>query len=132
MRIDEVPQEDIPLFHGGRKALYATTKEGEYTITTTTGSVVEQTVTSQAVEELLRLRDEARARVEAGISSPLEYHMYDQRMDLLTLAQSTGLFRWRIRRHLRPEIFAKLDDRLLQRYADALGLTIKALRRLPE
>lgn len=132
MQVDEVPQENIPIFHGGRKAVYATTRDGHYTVATTTGSQVEQTVTSQAIEEFLRLRDEARQRVEAGKTAPLEYHMYAQRMDLLTLAQSSGLFRWRIRRHLKPAVFAKLSPKLLQRYADALGLTIDALRRLPE
>lgn len=131
MQVDEVPQENIPIFHGGRKAVYATARDGHYTVATTTGSQIEQTVTSQAIDEFLRQRDEARARVEAGVSSALEYHMYDQRMDLLTLAQSTGLWRWRVRRHLKPAVFARLGPKLLQRYADALGLTIDTLRHLP-
>lgn len=131
MQIDEVPQENSHTFGGERKAVYATGSDGRYTMVPSTGSRVEELVTSQALDELARQRDEARARVEAGISSPLEYHMYERRMDLLTLAQSTGLFRWRVRRHLKPAVFAKLGPKLLQRYADALGLTIEALRRLP-
>ena len=69
--------------------------------------------------------------VEAGRTSPLEFHMYDRRMDLALLGQTTGLWRWRIRRHFRPEIFARLKPALLARYADALGLSVDTLRRLP-
>jgi hypothetical protein len=57
--------------------------------------------------------------------------MYARRMDLLLLAQSTGIWRWRIRRHLRPDIFARLSPDLLTRYAEALGLTIQQLQHLP-
>jgi hypothetical protein len=40
------------------------------------------------------------------------------------------LWRWRVRRHFRPEIFARLPRALRQRYADALGITLEALTRL--
>ena len=34
-----------------------------------------------------------------------------------------------LRRHLRPEIFAKLPDKTLQKYADALQISIGELKR---
>jgi hypothetical protein len=52
-------------------------------------------------------------------------------MDLTLLAQSTGLWRWRVSRHLQPAHFAKLSPALLQRYADALGISRDALMKLP-
>jgi hypothetical protein len=54
--------------------------------------------------------------------------MYRSRMDLALLSQTTGIWRWRVRRHLRPAVFARLSARVLQRYADALGVTVDALR----
>ena len=84
--------------------------------------------TGDAVAEFRRLAEEARARVLRGEASPLEFHMYDRRMDLPTLAQTTGLWRWRIRRHLRPAVFARLPERLLLRYADALGISLEQLK----
>jgi hypothetical protein len=51
-------------------------------------------------------------------------------MDVALLAQATGLWRWRVRRHFRPEIFARLPRALLQRYADAIGVTPEELARL--
>jgi hypothetical protein len=131
MRQDEVPQEDNRTLSGGRKAVYAVGEDGHYGIVTSSGSKVEETVTTQAINELLRQRDECRARVEAGLASPLEYHMYDRRMDLLTLAQSVGMFTWRVRYHLKPKVFVTLRRTLLLRYAEALGLTVESLGTLP-
>jgi hypothetical protein len=46
------------------------------------------------------------------------------------LAQTTGLWSWRVRRHLRPDRFAALPPRLLARYAQALGLSAEQLGRV--
>jgi len=70
---------------------------------------------------------EARARVLSGESSPLEYHMYRARMDVELLSQTTGLWRWRVRRHLKPKAFARLPPALKRRYAEALGISVEAL-----
>ncbi|MEN8168691.1 MAG: hypothetical protein ABFS08_00530 [Pseudomonadota bacterium] len=131
MHKDEVPQEDNSTLSGGRKAVYAVGEDGNYAIVTSTGSKVEETVTSQAINELHRLRDESRERVEAGLASPLEYHMYDRRMDILTLAQSVGMFTWRVRYHLKPKVFPKLRRNLLKCYAEALGLSTETLGSIP-
>jgi hypothetical protein len=130
MRIDEVPQDNNTSFAGGRKAVYAVGKDGRYEIVPSSGWEVEQIVTQQAVEALERAAEQARADLHAGRVSPLAVHMYRRRMDLDLLAQATGLWRWRVRRHLRPRPFARLSPALLQRYADALGVDPQALRRV--
>lgn len=127
-----MPQEQNATLRGVRKLVYAVDDSGHYEGTTSTGSKVEETVTTQAIEEFIRLRDEVRARVVAGTASPLEYHMYDRRMDLQTLAQITGIWTWRVRRHLQPRHFATLKRSLLERYADVLGLTVEQLTTLPQ
>jgi hypothetical protein len=48
--------------------------------------------------------------------------MYRARMDVPLLAQASGLWRWRVRRHLRPDVFARLSSALRARYAEALGM----------
>jgi hypothetical protein len=58
--------------------------------------------------------------------------MWARRMDMDTLAAATGYSRGRIRKHLKPAVFAKLSDKDLLPYARALGLEVGALRRLPE
>ena len=126
----EVPQEGNSTLGGHRKAMYARGTDGKLHIVQSAGWEVEEIVTRQAVNEFLRLAEEARRDAERGAASPLAFHMYKGRMDLPLLAQTTGLWRWRIRRHFRPDIFAGLPDSILQRYADALGIGIDALRRI--
>jgi len=127
MRESEVPQEGNRSLAGHRKAVYAVADDGKLRLVPSRGWEVEEIVTRQAVEDLERRAEEARARVLAGESSPLEYHMYRARMDLELLSQTTGLWRWRVRRHLRPAAFARLPLALRRRYAEALGVSVEAL-----
>src|SRR4030095_1461640 len=130
MRERDVPQEGNATLDGKRKAVYAVGEDGQMRIVESRGWGVEETATRQALEDLDRHAKAARERALAGQSSPLEYHMYRARMDVALLSQTTGLWRWRVRRHFRPEVFARLPRRLRQRYADALGMTPEALARL--
>ncbi|MBI2380626.1 MAG: hypothetical protein HYV16_07725 [Gammaproteobacteria bacterium] len=130
MRIEDVPQEGNDTLGGLRKAQYAVDENGQYRLVTSAGWEVEQTVTRQALDHLEHLAAEARDRALRGEASPLEYHMYRRRMDLALLAQTTGLFQWRIRRHFDARRFAGLGPALLERYAEALGLNPAELSRL--
>jgi len=131
MDINDVPQDNNPLLGGHRKGMYARDASGRMVLVPSSGWEVEEIVTTDAVEQLNEQAAAARSRVEAGLSAPLEYWMYARRMDLPLLAQSTGLWRWRVRRHLQPAHFSKLPTALLQRYADALGISLDALMKLP-
>jgi len=125
----EVPQEGNSTLGGHRKAMYARGADGKLHIVQSAGWEVEEIVTKQAVDDLLRLTEEARQRVLAGLTSPLEYHMYRVRMDVPLLAQASGIWQWRIRRHFRPAIFAGLSASLLATYADAMGMTVEQLKK---
>jgi hypothetical protein len=126
-----VPQDASPTYGGLRKLLYAVDEQGQYTGVPSSGWEVESFSTELAVAELERQREEALQRARAGITSALEYHMFARRMDFDTLASVSGVWRWRLRRHLRPAVFARLPERLLQRYADAMGMAVAELRALP-
>jgi hypothetical protein len=129
MREQDVPQEGNAILGGHRKAVYAVGDDGKLKLVPSRGWEVEEIVTSQAVEQLEACARDARERVLAGLTSPLEYHMYRMRMDVPQLSQATGLWRWRIRRHFRPAVFARLGASLKQRYAEALDLSIEALEK---
>lgn len=122
MRETDVPQEGNVTLDGHRKAIYARAADGRVQLVESAGWEVEEIVTRQAIDEFVQLAEQARQQALAGAVSPLAYHMYRARMDEALLAQSTGLWRWRIRRHFRPEIFRGLSPSLLRRYADALGI----------
>ena len=131
MDVNDVPQEGNRTLGSHRKALYAKNAEGQMVIVASRGSEVDETVTLQAVDRMNALAAEAKQRVLAGQSAPLEYWMCACRMDVALLSQVTGIWQWRIRRHFQPQRFARLPERLLARYAEALGLSIEQLQSRP-
>jgi hypothetical protein len=132
MKNDEVPQQAAKAFLGHSKALYATDSDGKLSIVPSAGWEAEEVVLDQAIAEYDEAAAQAHAQAKSGQGSTLAYHMAKRRMDVLLLAQSSGFFQWQVRRHLRPEIFSSLSPSKLQRYAEALGLSVEALRSLPE
>ncbi|MCL2075585.1 MAG: hypothetical protein FWH15_03950 [Betaproteobacteria bacterium] len=122
MDATDVPQEGSATYGGQLKAVYARTHDGRLGLVQSRGWEVEETVTLQAVRAFEELTAAAIERVRAGQSSPLEVHMYRARMDISLLAQASGLWRWRVRRHLRPTVFARLSKALRARYAEVLGI----------
>jgi hypothetical protein len=131
MQTSLVPQDPSPTYEGQRKLLYAVDDKGDYTGVHSAGWEPETFATLTAVAELDRLRDDAWARATAGQTSALEFHMFDRRMELETLAATTGIWKWRIRRHFSVRRFAQLSHRILQRYAHAMGITVERLRAVP-
>jgi hypothetical protein len=131
MNVSEVPQEGNRTLGNHRKALYAKDADGRMVLVASKGSEVDEAVTMQAVERLQAFADDARKRCLSGQTAPLEVWMWTQRMDVPLLSQITGLWQWRIRRHLRPRNFARLSPEMLQRYALALGLRAEQLQQMP-
>ena len=131
MKQSDVPQDHLSYYEKGRKAIYAVDAAGNYTTVASSGWTTEEVVTSDAANEYRRLAQDALQRARAGLAAPLEYHMYAQRMDLPMLAETARTWQWRVRRHLRPAIFARLNEKWLHRYGDALGLSVEQLRSLP-
>jgi hypothetical protein len=132
MKIKEIPQDSIKTLGGKKKALYALDENGRYTTATTTGWEVEEIVLLDALADYDRKAEEARQRVLNNRTSPIEYFMYIRRMDLTTLAQAMGLFKWQVKRHLKPEIFRKLNEPVLRQYADLFRIPIRALLHFEE
>ncbi|HET7922291.1 MAG TPA: hypothetical protein VFM15_06010 [Gammaproteobacteria bacterium] len=132
MKLDEVPQDQARAFMGHSKLLYAQNRDGHYVGAPCNGWEAEEIVLDQAIAEYEQAARDAWQRARAGRASPLEYHMCRERMDLTLLAQSTGYFKWRVRRHLRPGVFGTLSAAVRARYAEALGKTPDMLDRLPD
>lgn len=131
MKINEVPQE-VSMLEGHQRACYAVDDTGRYVVVGSTGWEVEKVVNAQAVDEVRRAIDAAAGRVRRGEASALAYHMACCQMDVGLLAANTGIWSLRVRRHLKPAVFAALKPALLARYAEALGLTVEALCRMPD
>ena len=132
MKKDDIPQQPHHLYEGETKAIYALNEDGKLEMAQTSGWEVETDVLQQAIDEIHRLAQEALGRVHRGDSSPLEYHMYVQRMDVPMLAQAVGRFQWQVKKHLKPKHFNKLSEQQLKLYAKVLGIDSKTLKETPD
>lgn len=131
MKATEVPQDDSVL-EGLRRACYAEDGQGRYVVVPSRGWEVERIVNEHANNALREALTETHQAVAAGRLSTLAYHMARCQMDVPLLAANVGLFRWQVRRHLKPRIFAGLGSELIRRYATTLGVSPDELIRLPE
>ncbi|HLZ19454.1 MAG TPA: hypothetical protein VKO67_07560, partial [Smithellaceae bacterium] len=91
----------------------------------------EAVVNGLMLTELRTNLEEARKAVLAGLKSPIYYYMELRQFDLPMLAKSAGIAAFRVKRHLRPEIFAKLKPSVLDRYAKVLMVTSEELKTVP-
>ncbi|QBQ64748.1 hypothetical protein EXH44_06645 [Actinobacillus indolicus] len=126
MDIKDIPQDNSKIFRGQKKIIYAT-RNGNYESGTTSGWDDEEFATQQAVEELNQQTEQALQAVKNGEKSLLYYLMYKYRFDEQSLAQATGFWQWQIRRHCKPEVWAKLSQKKLENYAGVFGVDIKML-----
>jgi len=132
MDINSVPQDNSSTYANMKKVIYASDEEGKLTSVASTGWEVEETATKLALSDIEKSIKKAYQEVQSGKKSPLYYHMYAARMDIVVLSQSTGFFQWTIKRHFKPEVFKKLSEKRLLQYCDALGITLKEIKVLPE
>jgi hypothetical protein len=131
MKVNEVPQ-DITYYEGEKRACYALNDKGKYVVVTSAGWDAEAVVNSLAVAELAAALEETRTAVLAGLKSPLCYHMERRQMNPEILAKTAGIAAFRVKRHFRPPVFAKLKPSVLDRYAKALAVTRQELLTVPQ
>jgi hypothetical protein len=133
MKVNEVPQDDVPDYTEGwlKKGNYALDDKGKYVMVPSKGWVVDEMINRMAYDEYKVKEEETRKAVLAGQKSPLAYYMELRQMTPEILGKTAGIAAFRVKRHLRPEIFAKLKPHVLDSYAKALDITRKELKTVP-
>jgi hypothetical protein len=133
MKINEVPQDDVPDYSQGiKKGNYAIDDRGKYVMVPSKGWVIDEQINKMAYDEYQDKVEETRKAVLAGQHSPLAYYMELRQMIPKFLGKTAGIATFRVKRHLRPEIFAKLNDSVLDKYAKALAITREDLKIVPK
>lgn len=123
----DIPQENNSTLNGQRKVMYGTNESGDFQRVNYASSV-EEFATIAAVEEYKELEKECLEEIKNDISSPIKYFMYKNRMDLPTLTSVVEMFSFRVKRHLQMKHFKKLNEKILQKYADAFAIEIDELK----
>jgi len=131
MKVNEVPQ-DVTFYEGVKRACYALNEEGKYVVVSSAGWDAEEVVNGLAVNDLAAMLEETRKAVLAGLKSPLCYHMERRQMNPDILGKTAGIAVFRVKRHFRPKVFSKLTTSVLNRYAQALAMTVEELLTVPQ
>lgn len=129
MKKEEVPQDEGNLSKSNMKELvYATDEHGNYTTALSSGWEPKTIALSNSLDEINERIEDARQQVKSGQSSPIVYYMELKKMDLAILASYVGFWKWRVKRHFKPNIFKKLNDKVLQKYADTFDISLSELK----
>ena len=85
----------------------------------------------QQAWDLFKERIEAaRKRVLAGETSPVVYYMEKNLLDPLNLSMMSGISIWRVKRHFKPRIFQRLNEKTLKKYATTFNINIEQLKKV--
>ncbi|WP_433765080.1 hypothetical protein [Flavobacterium ginsenosidimutans] len=129
MEKDKVPQDQSNLTKNNvKELLYATDENGNYTTTLSTGWEPKTIALSNSIDEINERIADAKQQVLNGEVSPIVYFMEANKMDLNILSSYVGFWKWRVKRHFNPSVFAKLNDKILKKYADTFGVSVEELK----
>ncbi len=129
MKENEVPQDKGNLSKSNMKELvYATDEKGNYTTALSTGWEPKTIALSNSIDEINERIATAKEQVKNGEVSPIVYFMEFSKMDIGVLSSYVGMWQWRVKRHFKPTIFAKLSDATLQKYAETFNISVHELR----
>lgn len=130
MKKEEVPQDRGNLSNKNMKELvYATDENGNYTTALSAGWEPKTIALTNSIDEISERIAVAKEQVKNNEVSPICYFMEVSRMDIGVLASYVGMWQWRVKRHFKPKVFAKLSDSVLSKYADSFNITTAELKK---
>jgi hypothetical protein len=131
MKKEDVPQDVSALGKITKEVCYATDSSGKYVKALSCGWDIKITALDTAWEDIEGRVEAARQKVLNNEASPLLFFMELGIMDISLLAEYAGFWKWQIKRHLKPEVFKKLSEKKLQRYAEVFNVSVDQLKKLP-
>ncbi len=129
MKKNEVPQDKSNLESANFKELcYAVDENGNYTTVNSSGWNPKTIALDNAIAEINERVENAKSKVLNQQTSPIEYYMELHKMDIPILASYVGIWKWRVKRHFKPNVFNKLSEKTLQKYATVFNISIAQLK----
>lgn len=128
MNKNDIPQDKSALANCTRELYYVRNKDGGYETGLSSGWETKTAALDNAWDSINERIESARQAVKNGEQSPIYYFMEKNLMDFTVLSGYVGYWKFRIKRHMRPSVFSKLNDTVLQKYADAFGIELIELK----
>jgi len=128
LKAKDVPQDDANMLQGKlREPIYSLDENGNYTTVQSVGWNPKNEVMKEAWDQVNEKVEHARNKVLSGEMSPLGYYIEKNIMDIGLVAKYMGIWRWTVKRHLKPNIFARLKEETLEKYAQVFNITKEQL-----
>ncbi len=128
MKTTDVPQDDANMMQGKfREPVYSLDKDGNYTTVKSVGWDPKNAVMQEAWDNVNEKIEQTRQDVLAGNLSPIAYYIEKNIMDTGLVAKYMGLWKWTVKKHLKPRNFAKLNDEILEKYAKIFSISKEVL-----
>lgn len=127
MKKENLPQDKSALETLTRELCYVKNEDGKYTTGLSTGWEVKKNALDNAWEDVHERVKDASIAVKNGNKSPVFYFMELRLMDLQLLSSYTGFWKFNIKRHFKPEVFKKLNEKKLNIYAKAFDISVNEL-----
>jgi hypothetical protein len=127
MKKDDVPQDPGIIEDYGHELCYAVDKQGKYDLVPSIGWEPKNIANKQAWQAIDQDIELALGEINKGRKSCLAYYMAKHQMDVGLLAKYMGLYRWQVKRHLKPAVFKRLEKKTLNAYAELFELSVSEL-----
>jgi hypothetical protein len=132
MKIHDVPQDRGMISDDRREICYAVDEDGRYVLAQSAGWEVKNIANDQAWEIIRKQVADTLEKIEAGKLSPLAFYMVKNQMNIGLLAKYVRINRWRVKRHLKPEVFKRLKPSVLKKYAEVFAIGVEQLSEIPK
>jgi hypothetical protein len=127
MEKDKVPQDEGITGGVSREVQYAIDENGKYVKVMSTGWEPKNIVNDLAWEDIQEQIDIANEKILSGKASPIMYFMAKSQMDVALLSNYIELAKWKVKRHLKPNGFSKLNQEQLENYAKIFDISVDEL-----
>tara|TARA_B100000315_G_scaffold238533_1_gene256415 strand:+ start:281 stop:697 length:417 start_codon:yes stop_codon:yes gene_type:complete len=128
MKSKDVPQDDANMLQGKfKEPVYSLDENGNYVTVSSVGWDPKNAVMQEAWDIVNEKVELARQKVLSGKLSPIAYYIEKNIMDTGLVAKYMGIRKWKVKKHLNPKNFAKLNDDMLEKYAKVFSISREEL-----
>ncbi len=128
MKTTDVPQDDANMLQGKfKEPVYSLDADGNFTTVPSVGWNPKNEVMQEAWDNVNMKIERAKQDVVSGKVSPIAYYIEKNIMDVGLVASYMGIWKYRVKKHLKPKNFMKLSYGMLERYAKVFDITVEQL-----
>src|SRR5450432_3073795 len=128
MKKEDIPQDLGALGKITKEVCYVVDDSGNYVTDLSNGWEVKSKALDAAWDDIAIRISTAREKVLNKSASPLLYFMELKLMDIPIVAAYTGFWKWQVKKHLKYDVFEKLSDSKLAKYASLFEVSAEELK----